>query len=242
MRARQLAAAFNDTHIQEITANKIREFINSMPLALRSKVNVKVHAGTFFNWCIEQGYVETNPVKLHIKMPESEIQIMSLDAVRELLKAAKASRYADVVAYVAISLFAGVRVNEIHQLRWEDIDLSTRTIEVNAQASKVRKQRFVDINDTLLAWIAPIRKGKKGKLIGKNWRRRWEATLKAAGYDKNNSLGQNILRHTAASMMIAVSHRGLVSEQLGNSPQVLATSYRRPVPKVVAERFWALRP
>ena len=129
-------------------------------------------------------------------------------------------------------------MNEIHQLRWEHIDLDTRTIEVNAQASKVRKQRFVEVNDTLLAWISPIRRGKRGKLIGQNWRRRWEAVLKAASI----SLGQNVLRHTAASMMIAVSHRGLVSEQLGNSPQVLGAFYRRPVPRVLAQEFWGLRP
>ena len=97
MRARQLSAAFNGAHIQEITANKIREFINSLPLSTRSKVNVKVHTGTFFNWCVEQGHIDENPVKLKIKVPESDIQILSLDAVKKLLKAAKASGHADVV-------------------------------------------------------------------------------------------------------------------------------------------------
>ena len=238
MRARQLSAAFNGAHIQEINATRMKAFIESLPLSARSKVNVKVHAGTFFNWCVEQGHVDANPVKLRIKVPESEIAILSLDAVKKLLKAAQASGHDDIIAYTTISLFAGVRVNELHQLRWEHVDLGTRTIEVGAQASKVRKQRFVEINDTLLAWISPIRRGKKGKLIGKNWRRRWQAVSKAASI----SLGQNVLRHTAASMMIAISHRGLVSEQLGNSPQVLGAFYRRPVPKVVAQEFWSLRP
>src|SRR5205085_778280 len=85
---------------------------------------------------------------------------------------------------------------------------SARTVEVCAESSKVRKQRFVEINKTLLRWIGPVRRGKKGNVIGKNWRRRWKAVLESAGYTDGKQLGQNILRHTAASMMIAVSDRG----------------------------------
>lgn len=54
---------------------------------------------------------------------------------------------------------------------------------------------------------------------------------------------QDILRHTAASMMLA--HRqdaGYVAKQLGNSPGILMRHYMEIVERDVAEKFWALTP
>ena len=242
-RAKQLKSVLGSLHVGEIGHDRIKTFIESHPVAARTRTNVRLRASKFFNWCRDKGYIDHNPCeRIRFKVPESDIHIMTVDAVRTLLSAAQGlgSRGHSGLRAV-LGLFAGIRVAEIHALRWEHVDLETRTVEVAAESSKVRKQRFVEINDTLLAWLKPIYR-KRGKITGPNFRRRWAATLKAAGYSKQNRLPQNILRHTAASMMIAVSHRGVVSEQLGNSPQVLAAHYRRPVPKRVAAVYWSLRP
>ena len=60
----------------------------------------------------------------------------------------------EMLAYVAIGLFAGLRRSELCALEWSEIDRKARTIEVKGVKAKTRQRRIVSISDTLSAWLA----------------------------------------------------------------------------------------
>jgi hypothetical protein len=54
---------------------------------------------------------------------------------------------------------------------------------------------------------------------------------------------KDILRHTAASMLMATwEDEGKVAATLGNSPSILHAHYRELVTKEQAKRFWGISP
>jgi hypothetical protein len=96
---------------------------------------------------------------------------------------------------------------------------------------------------TLIAWLKPYAQ-QRGNVVGTNFRYQWRKVTKAAGYtSKNRSWPQDVMRHTAASMLLALKrNRALVAEELGTSVNVLRRHYRQPILKSEAQRFWSLRP
>ena len=144
--------------------------------------------------------------------------------------------------YVAIGLFAGLRPFEIQRLDWRDVDFETNHILVRAETSKKRESRYVEMNPTLCRWLRPHTK-QTGPLIGQNFRKQRDAMVKAAGYNSQRPWPQDVMRHTAASNLLALKqNRALVAEQLGTSIEILRRHYRKPVLPIEAERFFALSP
>src|SRR5207245_10767800 len=95
---------------------------------------------------------------------------------------------------------------------------------------------------TLIRWLSQYAK-PSGTICGANFRKQWDSLTKAAGYNAERPWPQDGMRHTAASMLLAVKrNRALVAEELGTSVTVLRRHYRQPILKSDAERFWALCP
>jgi integrase len=236
-RANQLRAAFVGLHVRELDAKRMRDFLDSYPVTARTRTSIRARASCFFNWLRDQGLIDVNPVeRLRFRVPESEIKILAVNQVENLLHAVEASGHGDLVAFVALSLWGFMRVGEVHQLRWECVDVANRTIEVKACTSKVRRRRFIEIGDSLATWLAPMRRDC-GPVIQPNFRRRWRRATKGL------NLSANVLRHSAISYGLSFfANRAWLSEQAGTSPRVVATSYLNAVPKVIAEQLYALRP
>src|SRR5207253_9206777 len=75
------------------------------------------------------------------------------------------------------------------------------------------------------------------------FRSQWRSVVKAAGYGADRSWPQDVMRHTAASMLLAAKrNRALVAEELGTSAEVIRKFYRHPITRGQREKFWALRP
>ena len=64
----------------------------------------------------------------------------------------------EMVPYIAICAFAGLRPTEAAKLDWKDINLETAQIEVKARHAKTRRHRLVPIQPNLLAWLTIYRK------------------------------------------------------------------------------------
>ena len=53
--------------------------------------------------------------------------------------------HSEIVPYLAIGFFAGLRPDEIRRLRWQDIDFTAKEIHVNADTSKTSTERTVQV-------------------------------------------------------------------------------------------------
>ena len=82
---------------------------------------------------------------------DGEIEIFTAAELDRILKAARP----ELVPFVAIGAFAGLRHAEIKRLDWQEIDLERGFIEVKGAKAKTRQRRLVPISENLKAWLAP---------------------------------------------------------------------------------------
>jgi integrase len=72
---------------------------------------------------------------------EDEIQILTVQELTSLLNHVDSR----LVPYIAIGAFAGLRDAEMKKLKWSEINLDKRQIEVKKWKSKTAQRRFVTI-------------------------------------------------------------------------------------------------
>ena len=85
----------------------------------------------------------SNPVEKidRARFDRPEIAILTPAQARSLLNAARA-RTPELVPYLAIAVFAGVRPTELQRLSWADINCDLRYIHIGGGVSKVRNERY----------------------------------------------------------------------------------------------------
>jgi hypothetical protein len=87
----------------------------------------------------------------------------------------------DLIPWLTMGLFAGIRPDETLRLDWEEIDFEGRQIDLPAKKAKGRTRRIIPMEDNLIAWLKPCRpESGKGKIC-KNFRWKFRAFQKAAG-------------------------------------------------------------
>ena len=63
----------------------------------------------------------------------------------------------ELVPYLAIGAFAGVRRAELLRLHWSEVDWQSRLIEIKGAKAKTAGRRHVPISENLLVWLLPFR-------------------------------------------------------------------------------------
>jgi integrase len=208
-------------------------------------------------WC--------NPDTLkHLERKESvtsEIRTISANEPATLLTTAD-QHLPDTVIPFAIALFTGMRMQEIERLKPEDI--APDGITVSRDKSKNNQRRFIHMPDPLAAWLDayPI----TDCVCPPNWHRKEKAVRRLAGWKVWSDLvttlpfkkrmeaeppedapewPQNALRHTAASVALAmgVELQTLIFEH-GHSggTEMLRKHYIGRMPKKDAQAIWSLGP
>lgn len=149
----------NDPRVTEITPALIEAFKRDM--SARCVGGTTRHSLTvvraFCDWCVAQGYLTENPA-LKVKHPKvtypdpdplSRAQIEQLLAILDAPPQSHKSTWLRNRRAVCLGLYAGLRIAEIAELRWSDIDLDRRTLIVRSAAGKGGKSRVIPICDEL---------------------------------------------------------------------------------------------
>jgi integrase len=162
-----------------------------------------------------------------------EVTILTPDEVASLLHKCAP----DLVPYIAICAFAGLRPLEASALDWSDVHLDMLQIEVRAKHSKTRRHRLVPIQPNLLKWLAPLR--KPAGTIGYS-RRYFRAAYAAVGIA---TWKNDVLRHSYGTYRLPIlkSAEALALE-MGNSPDVIFRHYRRPLGEQQGQEYFAIVP
>lgn len=108
----------------------------------------------FFNWCVDQEYLAYNPIvkeKLKKRRDDSNIESASIDDVKRLLKACNRSSFTGLRNYTMILLMldTGIRTSEITRLTVSDYDRTKRTISINRQTAKTKRERTLYLSDNV---------------------------------------------------------------------------------------------
>ena len=197
-----------------------------------------------FSWAFKRDYIERDPMR-KIQRARQEFdapKILSPSESRDLLSATGETA-PDLISYMALGLYAGIRPHELKALDWSAIDLHRGLARIDAAASKVRRRRIVPLAPIALDALTRV-KSQHGPVLPVsrlqfNYRRR--RVLTALGW--NPIWPHDLLRHTAASYLLALHQdAGKVSLWLGNSPGILLRHYHELVSPEDCAKFWAVGP
>jgi integrase len=182
-----------------------------------------------------RGYLRANPaadIKIR-RRPEGEVSILTPDELSNLLSKSAP----EIVPYVAVCAFAGLRPSEAASPLWLDIHLDTMQIEVKARHSKTRRYRLVPIQPNLGEWLMRFRR-EDGPIYYS--RRKFREAYKAAGM---HEWKMDILRHSYGTYRLPLlKSAGALALEMGNSPDVIFRHYRRPMNEATASTYFDLRP
>jgi len=146
---------------------------------------------------------------------------------------------ADLVPFLALGAFTGLRHAELLRLEWEDIRFEQGFVEVKARKAKTAQRRLVPIQPNLQAWLAPYHE-KTGKVCP--WIRIGRTASVLA-----KSLGltwpKNGLRHSYATYRLAqCQDAAKVALEMGNTPNMIFRHYRELVTPKEAAAWWSIIP
>lgn len=208
----------------------------------------------WFGWAAKNGWLPRNPcIGLKPSAPEpTGVTTFSTKQVESLLAKAAGSEDWQVLAYLVLSLFGGVRPEEIRKvapdektltLTWEDY--ATGCISISPELAKTRRGRIIEVEPVLEQWITYIAKQNKvplsGSILPDNWIKDWRSWRKKHWSGK---WPQDVLRHTYGSNHLARSQSlDVTSRVMGNSPKVLDRFYWNWKTRAKdAAVYWSLEP
>jgi len=246
----KFAETFGEARVSEIMPDQIEKWIDKYksnrkrPLSPVSRNNFLAYLNAFFNFAVKKGHTTSNPIEQidRVRLDRPEIAILTPDEVRRLLFAAR-DHVPELVPYLTIAVFAGVRPAELQRLTWEHVNFDLKYIHITGGRAKVRGERYVDMEDVLLAWLKPYGQ-KSGQICPQDTytftklfdRARGKAGLK-------ESWKPDVLRHTYASYHVAKYERkDKTAMMMGNSVKMLDRHYRKPVHRSHTTKFWNMLP
>lgn len=228
-------AAAHRCKMSDVTVDNVTAYLEQLGVGPRRYNNVRTTLVSLFRWARTAGLIPdgmTAAERTHTKvLPKAAVAIYTPKQFRDLLAAApKEWRLG-----LAIGGLAGLRSEEISGLRWEDIKLGRKLIEVRAEICKTGKRRLVPIVPALVKII------KVGEPCAHNMvtpRERIDNVAKrirrAGGLWVKNGL-----RHSFGSYRTAaVKSVGQVALEMGNSEAMVRKHYLEIVDAKAARQWF----
>jgi integrase len=234
----RFAKDFDGKMVAEITAKEIDDWLRALEVGPTTRNNFRRTLVMMFSYAAKHGYTTSNPAAETQKAKEIDAPpgILTVQETARLLEAASP----ELLPYVAIGAFAGLRRAELERLDWSDVHFDDNLIEVTAQKSKTARRRFVKIQPNLREWLLPLRK-HKGSVTPDNFPKRLDAARETAGID---DWPDNALRHSFASYHLAhFKDAAALALEMGHTDSgLIFNHYRQLVRPKEAERYWNIMP
>ena len=232
---------YGKTPIATPTTPDLEAWINNRckKLSARTRTHFRRVLHRLFSYAVKRGYREANPVAA-IEKPNTEQtapEILKPGQVRRLLEKAAEIR-PEIVPYLAIGFFSGLRSTEIDGLDWKHIDFQKRLIYVDPATAKKRRSRYVKLQPNLAAWLTPYRQ-EDGRIF---YSRR---ALRIVQEKSKVDIPHNGARHSYGSYHLqAFEDAGKTAAMLGHTDDtaVLFNHYRALVKPSEAREYWKIKP
>jgi site-specific recombinase XerD len=163
-----------------------------------------------FSRAVKFGIIQKNPFKevKNVKIPEKEPLYLSPVEFDRLLESTSDQQLRAIMIFAVCT---SMRVGEIVNVRWPDIDTTNRVVHLKNRPDfvlKGKRQRPVPLNDTCLSLLETLDRGseflfcnrKGGKLSARWVSERFRRAREKAGFPKGFHM--HSLRHTGASWLV----------------------------------------
>jgi integrase len=240
-------------NLTSIQMHKIKEWLQAMSVANRTRNNFRLAIQILFSFAKSQKYLPADWQEFDAvpvwKMKKQPVEIFTPAEIAELLSVANSN----LKPYLAIGAFAGLRSAEIGRLDWSKVNLETGYITVDASIAKTNSRRLIPIQPNLKAWLKPYAK-PQGPVVGLEnipnaLQRMIEAARPIAPLNPDSKSKsalewrRNALRHSYCSYRLAqIKNTAEVALEAGNSPQMIFQHYRELVTPTAAAEWFSITP
>ena len=254
---KQLKEKFH-CQLRSVTTGQLSDYFRDLKVSPRSKNNTRATVGAFFTFCKDRGWLprDHEGISMVQKFKErpTDITIYSSWEVAQFLRFART----ELMPFVAIGAFAGLRTAEIGRLDWSEVHLQERFIEIKAAKAKTASRRLAPISNNLAEWLKPYVQAHGRTVPFDNMAKQiaWlvedtnaglQKAAKEAGKDPEKARQvkwkKNALRHSFISYRVAETQDvAQVALEAGNSPQIIFEHYRELVRLKEAKAWFAIAP
>lgn len=245
----RFACDHGQTLMAELAPASLDAWLEGLEVAAVSRNGFRRVLSVFFEWGGRRGYCnrEENPARAAEMAKETlnRVPIFTPAELRVILGAAPE----ELIPVIALGAFAGLRPEEIRRLDWRAVDLLRKRIDIDAGVSKTAANRYVPMNETLMAWIQPLAKAAGPIAPLGLYRRLWKFHKVLMAPDDTQGCPavewkHNALRHSFASYALAKEEDAArVALWLGHvSPAMTFKHYRERVTPEAAEEWFAVKP
>lgn len=162
---REVVARWADRKISTVARREVAELVEEIFKRCRQRGGRGVAANRtlayvrkFFNWCVEQGFIEHSPAAL-VKAPAEEkprerfLTRKEVLAVRTAIDGIQSPVFR---AYLITLLYAGQRRGETSRMKWADVDFAGRVWTIPAEDAKNKRAHLVPLTDPVLAALTSL--------------------------------------------------------------------------------------
>lgn len=217
--------------LSSVTQQQVEQWLDAIGAKGRHRRNHVVSIVSLIRWAERRGHLAPGQVSLAGVERESsdvDVQTFTPEDLRKLLDHCPP----ELIPFVALGAFAGLRHAEIARLTWEDIRADH--IDIRARNAKTRQRRLVPILPALSSWIDPLR--DTGNVC--QYRDMHRTTRKAAAA-AGVAWVHNGLRHSFGTYRMAiVQSEQQVALEMGNSPSMIFRHYRANATREQAEAWF----
>ena len=228
--------------ISTVTATQIQEWIDNRGGAGRTRNNFRRLIGSLFKFAVRRGYLPKDHSEMDgVEKADNgggEIEIFTPGELSKLFAACRP----EMIPYLAIAAFCGLRAAEIQRLDWSEVHFTgtERFVEVKAGKAKTASRRTVPITDNCAAWLAKYAQAS-GPVAAfeRSDKQLFLYLAEKAGVPWKH----NGLRHSFISYRLAdIKNVHQVSLEAGNSAQMVFRHYRQLVRDSEATAWFAIAP
>ena len=237
--ANTFKADFKDAKIKEIDQARLEQYLREKKVSNQTRKNLRNYLGQFFNWAIQKGHYDKNPVeKIEIQVQSGVPQFFKVEQCVAILKQVLKEESKSTMAYFTLCLFGGIRPEEAERMAWKvNVKMDTKEIYIPAAISKTKKDRIFIMPGLLHLWLQFCSQDEP--LIPANLRRLKDRVTQGLKFDWI----QDGLRHTFATFHYA-EQKNLeeLRHIMGNSPSIIERFYKGAISAKAVEKFWMLTP
>ena len=159
-RVRRFATHFPG-RIALVLGQELQNYLAGIKGSGRSKNNFHKMLKNLFHFAKSRGYLPKGLSEaddlVRAKEKPQPIAIYTSAEMANLLHHADE----DLIPFLAVGAFAGLRTAEILRLDWSEVDLAGGLIEVKAPKAKTASRRLVPIAPDLKQWLTPLHQGSR---------------------------------------------------------------------------------
>jgi len=228
----RFTGVFQETRLASLDGPMIKSFLDGLdcrrghvPVTARTRNNYRAAIGVVFEFCKFKKYLAKDHESIeHIaeyKETPKPTEIYTPAEIEMLLTNAAAG-YPELVPFLAIGAFAGIRHEEIVRLDWKDVSLAGGHITVQAGNAKTAARRMVPIAENLARWLTEFAKPCGAICYRRNMAEPLSRFVGSKSIRKTGFVWKrNALRHSFISYRLAeINDMSRAALEAGDSPAI----------------------